>query len=450
MASCTRKNKAERPHFFKVILADSITQPKMRIPRKFAHIYGDDLSSAVMLTVPGGVKWRVEIVKTEGEIWLQNGWREFAAYYSVVEDYFLLFEYVRSNHEFSVIIFNKSGIEIDYPLILLSNERKRSNLDEQTLNQNDQIEGSQREKAHEPKAKAVHRASFSFQSENPSFRIVMQPSYVHTIPSSFARKYLRKNGDAILNVLDGRTWSIKYFSYINCGSEITRIKNSGWKKFAEDNGLGVGDVCIFELLLKYIDQTIFRVSISKHSNPCTSPGKKESCSKQPKLSSHGPKRGRVAGNCNPDDTRKKIKLQNSVRTLKQDSPKGQVEGSKTWTKHQSIGRPRSNLSSENPAFQSVMKSSNMVCRGQYYLRLPMNFVKNMEQGSHKVKLQFENKLWSVNLNIYPKVGRFGEGWVEFARENSLKVGDVCKFELIDAEILLIRVSISRIGVSSSN
>ncbi|XP_065869984.1 uncharacterized protein [Euphorbia lathyris] len=40
--------------------------------------FGGYLSNPVILKVPSGKKCRVDTVKCEGEIWLQNGWREFA------------------------------------------------------------------------------------------------------------------------------------------------------------------------------------------------------------------------------------------------------------------------------------------------------------------------------------------------------------------------------------
>ncbi|XP_065871970.1 B3 domain-containing transcription factor VRN1-like [Euphorbia lathyris] len=445
MASCPRKNngcslfKAERPHFFKVILADSIPQQKLCIPRKFVKSFGDYLSNPVILKVPSGKKWRVDTVKCDGEIYLQNGWREFAEYYSISQGSFLVFEYEKSdNSEFNVTIFDTSSTEIDYPFSFINEAAVEITPSKEAKVKHSRTSGRQRGNrktlTKEQKSKAVERAISNFQSQNPSFTLVMQPSYVNNnvleIPSRFARKYLKKNGDATLNILDGRTWSIKYYSSTNSGT--CKINSSGWNKFVKDNDLEVGDVCIFELL-EYVDETVFRVGLSRYSNLCTSPGNRkqskenESCSKQPKLSSDCPKRRRVRGICNENHARKKIKLQNHVRTF---------EGMKNT-------KARSSFSSENPAFEIVMQPSNFFYMNKYRLHVPRKFVKNMEQRSQKVKLQFDNKLWSVILNIYPQVVRFGQGWVEFARENSLKVGDVCTFELIDTEILLVRVSISR-------
>lgn len=43
------------------------------------------------------------------------------------------------------------------------------------------------------------------------------------------------------------------------------------------------------------------------------------------------------------------------------------------------------------------------------------------------------KTWPVILLMYsPKRALFGVGWKEFVKENALKVGDVCVFELVKA------------------
>jgi len=72
------------------------------------------------------------------------------------------------------------------------------------------------------------------------------------IPTYFVEKYLRNARAAIsLELLDGRTWPVIY-----CGQRI----NGGWHKFASENNLNVGDVCVFEMIKK-IRGFAFKVSI---------------------------------------------------------------------------------------------------------------------------------------------------------------------------------------------
>lgn len=48
-----------------------------------------------------------------------NGWKEFANYLSLSESQFLVFQY-QKNSLFNVIVFDKTGLEIKYPLIEIS------------------------------------------------------------------------------------------------------------------------------------------------------------------------------------------------------------------------------------------------------------------------------------------------------------------------------------------
>ena len=63
-----------------------------------------------------------------------------------------------------------------------------------------------------------------------------------------------------------------------------------------------------------------------------------------------------------------------------------------------------------------------------------------------VKLQVVDRLWSVKLYIYSRKYRscvVFAGWSTFARENSLRVGDVCIFELTMTDNVVFKVHIFR-------
>ena len=63
-----------------------------------------------------------------------------------------------------------------------------------------------------------------------------------------------------------------------------------------------------------------------------------------------------------------------------------------------------------------------------------------------VKLQVVDRLWPVKLYIY--FGKYrscvvSAGWSAFARENNLRVGDVCIFELTMMDNVVFKVDIFR-------
>jgi len=83
------------------------------IPKKFVRLYGKGLSNKALLEVPNGTVSEVELFKSDGKIWLQNGWKEFAEHYSLALGSLLVFEYKNSCH-FHVLILDKTAMEIDY------------------------------------------------------------------------------------------------------------------------------------------------------------------------------------------------------------------------------------------------------------------------------------------------------------------------------------------------
>lgn len=81
---------------------------------------------------------------------------------------------------------------------------------------------------------------------------------VQYLPSCFAEKNLNGvSGFIKLQTYDGRQWSVR------CLYRGGRAKLSqGWYEFSQENNLGEGDVCIFELLRMkdvVLKVTVFRV-----------------------------------------------------------------------------------------------------------------------------------------------------------------------------------------------
>ncbi|KAK8321056.1 hypothetical protein V6Z12_A12G076800 [Gossypium hirsutum] len=279
---------SKTPHFFKVILQETLRDGILGIPRKFVRKYGNQLSSPVKLEVPSGAIWQVELAKTDERVRLQNGWREFAEHYSLELGSFVVFRYEGNDH-FHVLIFDKSASETEYPhtstegndVSRKSKEKshlpcplpqKKMRIDSSNQHgQNSKLEvlssgtspDAQRtvktkafscvqrlaaiEKAH-----AVQIASAFESTENPVFMIVMQPSYVRGtcrmfIPSDFARKFLtvHKSNLTLCNST-GKTWHAKLYHPAN--KKPNAHLCGGWREFVEDNHLNVGDICVFELI----------------------------------------------------------------------------------------------------------------------------------------------------------------------------------------------------------
>ncbi|XP_048227568.1 B3 domain-containing transcription factor VRN1 isoform X2 [Ricinus communis] len=432
-------------------------------PRRFIRNYGNDLSSPVILKVCSGAKWEVELVKHDGEIWLQNGWKEFQKYYSLAHGSFLVFEYDQGNCDFNVIIFDKSATEIDYPVSIINGdtnyepnpEKAESNVSVEILthfspslktrkksplpfsfsppnkkikleNSTGQVEARkggvscQKQTQDEvvdrikplnagEKAKALDKATINFKSKNPFFMIAMQPSYVHltyqvAIPASFVNKYFNKQCDnAILSTVDGKSWSVVYNYDVTNRKPRARMSH-GWKEFAHENHLQIGDVCVFELINRAkttLKVFIFRCIKDEKINP--SPGNSKQL-----------KQEKSSGN------RKFMQRHSCLKVL---------EAANKFT-------------SLNPFFKVKLRASHLE---HGCLNLPKGFViKHTKKSISNIILQAEGREWPVKLIFdHSHRGWFSAGWTSFAKENSLQVGDVCIFELVNSKTPLLKVSIFR-------
>ncbi|KAL0006936.1 hypothetical protein SO802_008438 [Lithocarpus litseifolius] len=227
----------------------------------------EGLSNSAFLKLPNGVEWKVELTESDGEVWLQKGWLEFAKYYSVKQGHFLVFRYEGNSH-FYVLIFDESATEIDYHFNTshggkgkLHNEFIAPNMEEiesysdieflgsfppspktrdksplsyfrphKIMKTNSSAKGvkgisttKQRLKSkavrmiqplnNNETARALQRAS-AFKPKNPYFKVVMQPSCLDRnliIPKDFVKKYSNiLHGDVNLWVSDGSNWPIEF------------------------------------------------------------------------------------------------------------------------------------------------------------------------------------------------------------------------------------------------
>ncbi|KMT08569.1 hypothetical protein BVRB_6g138490 [Beta vulgaris subsp. vulgaris] len=268
------------PSFFKLILAPRLDLHKLEIPTVFMKNYGIDLTDIVYLNIPTGKIWKVKLVKEKNtRVWLQNGWPKFVEFYSISHGYALMFRYTGSLR-FNVHIFDMSASEIDYPLRTKTckrvHKRKiRENNNNEDANMNAPTSSSHKAKgmvgpkrckfwgntrgATPEEIKNVE--SYAYQCGYPSFAVKMRPSYVQysfvlNVPSAFFKEYTCTEAvNFILKNVTGKTWPVK----ANRKHEHVKIYK-GWKLFAIDNNLRVGDICVFELMKKGA-QNSFKVGI---------------------------------------------------------------------------------------------------------------------------------------------------------------------------------------------
>ncbi|KAI9117230.1 hypothetical protein K1719_011396 [Acacia pycnantha] len=420
--------------FFKPIHSESLTD-KLMIPRKFMKKYGDVFSETVFLKLPNGEEWKVNLGRrNNGDVWLQNGWREFAEHHSLFKGRLLVFEYDDStSHRLNVIIMDlTTSEEIDYP----SNhnvEAKRARNEQQeespcgTRKNNKKCKGNI--------GRALERAK-AFKSQYPFFMIVARPYYVNAssqvaIPSKFGIKFLasEKSGQSTnLRTSNGRVWITKFITRKQGTKTRFELSTSGWKPFVKDNDLKVDDVCVFELIKGPTHHELnFRVSIFRNMN---NPSDNAPLSQSQAKRKHTVTSGQGQKN-------KRVKIKTKTEDL-QVPPKKPKFTKATFSKESSAAH---SFNSENPFFKVTIGKS------QHAQAVPISFVrKYWEQGKHFAELQVRDRSWRVKLIITccgsQEYGFFSEGWVAFLRENDLQKEDACFFELLNRnDFYVMKVSI---------
>ncbi|CAN1345212.1 B3 domain-containing protein At1g49475 [Linum perenne] len=100
--------------------------------RKYARF---SFGTKAILETSSGDQWEVDIIRDNNRIsWFSGRWDAFYAFYSITYGHLLLFRH-NGNSRFSVVIFDLSACEIEYPIRdpVNTNAREDSN-SRRTLN----------------------------------------------------------------------------------------------------------------------------------------------------------------------------------------------------------------------------------------------------------------------------------------------------------------------------
>ncbi|TYH07839.1 hypothetical protein ES288_A08G266700v1 [Gossypium darwinii] len=503
-------NHPKTLHFFRIILSQT---QKLPLPKRFVSLYGDDLSNTVIVKAPTGPEWKVELMKCDGEIWLANGWKDFADYFSLKYGNLLIFRYEGHSRFYVFMIFDQTTLEIEYPNGIDNHEvelqipdveevgsedvveivnnvlrsrkttektrsspRKRTRMQGATNAKKSEFRMSSRDgsKIGPEQAgggtSAAQRSSASsanhFGSEQPFFVVNIQPSYMTAfranVPFTFARTYFTwKEADVVLKDRDGRTWPIhlKVYNKYHCTSF-----GRGWKAFAIDNDLRVGDSCAFELLEG--PEISFRVTVFR--NPEDS-NDRHTSTRGSKIG-HGRHKRELNARIQIeyDHSSENETIRYSKRNKESHVPRRKIKNgdgkfdeamqNKTSARRAIQRLPRkgtaiaralervSKLRLAHPLFKVII-TTNFLQRG--FPSIPERFCdEHMEQIPEDVTLKYKHKSWRVRMIICSdRAGRFSIGWRAFVQGNKLKVGDVCVFKMIKKTNIVFEVSIFRDGLT---
>lgn len=102
------------------------------------------------------------------------------------------------------------------------------------------------------------------------------------------------------------------------------------------------------------------------------------------------------------------------------------------------GAPLS-FTSPFPNFMKVMMSSNV--GGSFTLAIPRKF-SSAYLPSYRTEIVLRNvkgDCWNVTSSRYGHQTKFCGGWMSFVRQNVVKMGDICVFELVDERVLQVHI-----------
>lgn len=180
--------------------------------------------------------------------------------------------------------------------------------------------------------------------------------------------------------------------------------HNGWEQFVGDNSLNYGDFLIFT----HSGDEKFYVEIY---------GK--------------------------DGCQKKETLQTSEAEIFPIPEDNQIDEKKELAFPDNIAlEEASKFKSSYPFFKVLMKPSYVTYTTMH---IPSSFAnRRMTRYVGVVTLLYLDKAWPVKMiRNGASTRRFSHGWVTFAKDNALKAGDVCIFELVDRNDFVFKASIFR-------
>ncbi|XP_061365007.1 putative B3 domain-containing protein Os03g0621600 [Gastrolobium bilobum] len=227
------------------------------------------------------------------------------------------------------------------------------------------------------------------------------------LPIKFVRKYGESLPNSILLKLSSSAeWTV------NLEKHDGRVwLQNGWKEFVEYHNLAYGHLLVFRYEgTSHFHVFIFDPSTMEIDYPLLDP--KRACNGEHKPS----KKRRTNENSNKYDSYSNLQDISFHSTSQRRERHGLLK----------------NLSemSSNTSFAVEIKPRHL----RKYIALPKGSLKGyVKPGGQNVTLLVGNRSWKVNLIYYPKkpMTCFSARWLIFSRENDLKVGDVCLFELLE-------------------
>ncbi|CAM0875849.1 unnamed protein product [Alopecurus aequalis] len=285
----------EDKHFFKVMIGDF--HERMTIPDGFVQHFSGATERTIKLESHSGYSFDVQVTWNLEKLVLESGWKEFASAHDLRMGDFLVFKY-DGNSQLKVLVFGPSGCEKtlvcgpmknaalgeerwtnptgiistchDLPMkFAQSGSQTSAHRDSSMLGNNiiRDISSSEDDyKAHAVPSRILARGTLlvlnqvqknqleetikAIHSEIPIYGCVVRQSTISgktrtlEISREYAEAYLPFDDQMLTLQHHGKKWEVR--CRVKDGKSKRLLR--GWKQFAHDNNLQLGDACLFELL----------------------------------------------------------------------------------------------------------------------------------------------------------------------------------------------------------
>ncbi|RLM74029.1 putative B3 domain-containing protein [Panicum miliaceum] len=415
-ATASSKYSTHKPKFIRVLPRDFMK--KMLIPPKFVQQYIPkellDNRMAIILG-PIGKVYNIKLEMGHSGVFFAGGWSQFLVVHDITEANSLLLRY-EGNMVFTVKVFEPDGYQREakhkenrvlqistLPHIQEQQEAPSASIQKQLKNNLPTVGG---EKKPQDFRTSLDQTSF----KKRSVYEIGPPSWIEkqinantlkrclVLPNAFCDAIgLRERCTITLKTSSNGSGSWQVHGY-PC-KDSSYLLEQGWRRFCLENNLKEGDICTFNV----IESTMWHVNITR-------------CLINTKCKSRN-------GSISSEDQNKR---KGSITSLKSASscPHGVYEiGPPAWVKKEI--------------------STGMIRK---YISIPAAFcdaigLREACTITFKTSLNSTSS-WQVRVLPYKNTShQVGSGWKRFCRENDIKEGDVCTFNIV--QTLLWHVVVDR-------
>ncbi|KAF7070691.1 hypothetical protein CFC21_076168 [Triticum aestivum] len=454
-------------HFLRFMVGDFLHE--MNIPEKFVNNFRGRISKVMKLEAPDGNVYNIQVTNDLNKITLRSGWAAFASAYELKEHDLLVFSYTGNSH-FRVLIFDPSGCEkelfrivmnhtpnvqkggISHDQLFLKETRRRDGgsrdnnprktkkmtlLDspspksaEGVTSPEDTMNSSGPPETTEPRYVLATGCNLTTAQKAQIDTLVKKirpviPFYITAmnktslsgslvICKDYAAKYL-PHEDQFITLCHPRKSNI-WLDNLKVTTDGSGMLSAGWSCFVLHNELRESDVCVFEVSKSAGEMTMVVHSLEGgHHLQGKEPESQNKCDY--------PVKGKAIKEAESDH--KHAESKSNYYYSKYAKGLNGEELEEIF---------RSALIQQGNVVYVTILGKNQVRIKNNLLTFPEKFAaKHLVERSHDILLLRPNRseTWCARYYYHPEKQGFSySSWTKFVRDNKLREGHVCVFELI--------------------